>query len=94
MPRRGENIRKRKDNRWEGRYIMYYDENEKAKYGSVYGKTYLETKKRLTAIFAQLAANKPIANSSCRKWMQRFKQTEQETPERVLSYVTKNTAYR
>ena len=25
MPRRGENIRKRKDGRWEGRYIKGYD---------------------------------------------------------------------
>ena len=25
MPRRGENIRKRSDNRWEGRYIKEYD---------------------------------------------------------------------
>ena len=33
MPRRGENIRKRKDGRWEGRYIKGYDsKNQKAKY--------------------------------------------------------------
>lgn len=48
MPRRGENIRKRKDGRWEGRYIKGYDsENQKAKYASVYGKTYAETKQKL-----------------------------------------------
>ena len=27
MPRKGENIYKRKDGRWEGRYIGCYDEN-------------------------------------------------------------------
>ena len=31
MPRRGENIYKRKDGRWEGRYIRCYGENGKAK---------------------------------------------------------------
>ena len=48
MPRRGENIRKRKDGRWEGRYIKGYDtKNQKAKYASVYGKTYSEVKQKL-----------------------------------------------
>ena len=48
MPRKGENIRKRKDGRWEGRYIKGYDSiNQKAKYVSVYGKTYAETKQKL-----------------------------------------------
>ncbi len=32
MPRHGENIFKRKDGRWEGRYIFSYNENGKAIY--------------------------------------------------------------
>ena len=47
MPRRGENIRKRKDNRWEGRYIKEYDFSGKAKYASVYAYSYLDVKKKL-----------------------------------------------
>lgn len=47
MPRKGQNIYKRKDGRWEGRYIKYYDENKKAKYGYIYGKTYHEVKRKL-----------------------------------------------
>lgn len=31
MPRRGENIYKRKDGRWEGRYIKNYTADTKAK---------------------------------------------------------------
>ena len=46
MPRRGENIRKRKDGRWEGRFIKAYDSAGKAKYGSIYGRTYLDVKKK------------------------------------------------
>jgi len=47
MPRKGENIYKRKDGRWEGRYILSYNSEHKAKYAYVYGKTYSEVKKRL-----------------------------------------------
>lgn len=38
MPKRGENIRKRKDGRWEGRYIKARDESGRALYGFIYGK--------------------------------------------------------
>lgn len=46
MGRHGENIRKRKDGRWEARAIASYDMNGKAKYRSFYGKTYLEAKEK------------------------------------------------
>ena len=46
MSKRGENIYKRKDGRWEGRYIKEYGFDGKAKYGYVYGKTYSETKQK------------------------------------------------
>ena len=47
MARKGENIYKRKDKRWEGRYIKGRDLSGKARFGYVYGKTYLEVKKAL-----------------------------------------------
>lgn len=47
MPRKGENIYKRKDGRWEGRYIRSYDVSSKAKYAYVYGKTYSDVKQKL-----------------------------------------------
>ena len=46
MSRRGENIYKRKDGRWEGRYIKSH-ENGKIHYGYVYGKTYREAKQKI-----------------------------------------------
>lgn len=50
MPRRGENIRKRQDKRWEGRYIESYDEvTGKARYRSVYAGAYGEVKKKMAA---------------------------------------------
>ena len=39
---KGENIFKRKDGRWEARYIKGYELSGKIKYGFCYGKTYRE----------------------------------------------------
>lgn len=47
MPRRGENIYKRKDGRWEGRLIRGHHPNGKAIYQYVYGKSYSEAKRKL-----------------------------------------------
>lgn len=46
MPRRGENIRKRKDGRWEARYPKGKNENGRTVYGAVYGLTYREAKEK------------------------------------------------
>lgn len=54
MSKKGENIYKRKDGRWEGRYIKCYDDSGKAKYGYLYGKTYREVKARIQGTKAQL----------------------------------------
>lgn len=45
MARKGENIFKRKDGRWEARYICQY-ENGKARYRYLYGATYKEVRKK------------------------------------------------
>ena len=46
MPRTGENIYKRKDGRWEGRYIEERIAG-KARYRAVYARTYREVKRKL-----------------------------------------------
>ena len=47
MSRKGENIYKRKDGRWEGRFKKGTASNGKTIYGSCYGKTYREVKEKL-----------------------------------------------
>ena len=47
MSRKGENIYKRKDGRWEGRYKNGVAENGRIRYHSCYGKTYREVKAKL-----------------------------------------------
>lgn len=62
MSRKGENIYKRKDGRWEGRYIRSYDAMHKAQYGYVYGKTYKQVKQKLMdkKIAAHQSVNIPM----------------------------------
>ena len=45
--KKGENIFKRKDGRWEARYIKGYELSGKIKYGFCYGKTYKEAKEKV-----------------------------------------------
>lgn len=53
MSKRGDNIRKRKDGRWEGRYKKGRANDGKLLYGSVYGKTYREVKEKIAEISKQ-----------------------------------------
>lgn len=60
MSRHGENIRKRADGRWEARYIIDYDENGRARYQSLYGKTYTEVRDLKNARMAQQTAQNSV----------------------------------
>lgn len=62
MPRKGENIHKRKDGRWEGRYIKSHTNNGKAIYGSVYAKTYQEVKRKLILATQNVILNQAVPN--------------------------------
>ena len=53
MGRRGENIRKRADGRWEARVIAAYDASGKARYRYLYGKTYQEVREKKTKLLAE-----------------------------------------
>lgn len=67
MPKRGENIYKRKDGRWEARYIKSYEPSGKIRYGSCYGKTYSEAKEKANQMKAALLNNKPISTNGDRR---------------------------
>ena len=57
MSRKGENIYKRKDGRWEGRYIKARTPQGKAVYGSVYAFTYNEVRKKRSQAVADLVTD-------------------------------------
>lgn len=60
MPKRGENIHKRKDGRWEGRYIKARNEADRAIYGYVYGKTYRSVKEKMLSIREEKTEKKAL----------------------------------
>lgn len=79
MPRTGNNIYKRKDGRWEGRYIKEYTADGKAKYGYVYAKTYAEVKTKLSIALSESSkkVSEPSVNylfsEIAEKWLARIK---------------------
>lgn len=78
MSKKGENIYKRKDGRWEARYIKGYHPDGTPKYGYCYGKTYRESKQKVSAAKAALVTGKPAPTVSrkrrfafyCDEWLQ------------------------
>lgn len=64
MPRRGENIRKRKDGRWEGRYIKGRKPDRTAIWGYIYGHTYTEVKKKMTIRKAEVSSLRIVGTES------------------------------
>lgn len=91
---KGENIFKRKDGRWEARYIKGYELSGKIKYGFCYGKTYREAKEKVTKMKAALLKGAPIsANAAkhrfafyCDEWL-RFRKNKI----RESTYIKYNT---
>ena len=64
MSKTGENIYKRKDGRWEARFLKSKEGN-KVKYGYVYAKTYNEVKEKL--FNAKISYKEKIQNNLCEK---------------------------
>lgn len=69
MARRGENIYKRKDGRYEGRYIKHYDTDGRAVYGYVYSRTYGEIKEKLAKCRAGIQEGKTGLNMKLSSWL-------------------------
>lgn len=92
MPKKGENIYKRKDGRWEGRYIRTRTADGKAVYGSVYASTYREAKAKL---IAAAASNSPVqaepAHSSQTDYSDQFGSVATQWLEDIRSQVKEST---
>lgn len=87
MSRKGENIYKRKDGRWEGRYKKGIIAGGKTVYGSCYGKSYHEVKEKLNKCKLQaLFGNKNTKSTNsrpftlfCDEWLAIKKNTVKES---------------
>ena len=74
MARKGENIYKRKDGRWEARYIKGYEPSGKIRYGFCYGRSYREAKEKALTMQTSLRspAPSPPSLSTSRRRFARF----------------------
>ncbi len=94
MSRKGENIFKRKDGRWEARYVKGHDISGKIKYGFCYGKTYREAREKSEQCRAALRNNAPAPSSRerrrfsffCEEWLKAQQKKVKES-----SYIKYNT---
>ena len=84
---KGENIFRRKDGRWEGRYAKGRTLSGKIQYGYCYGKTYREAKEKVEACKAALICGTPLPAvrgqrpfaAYCQEWLLRKKSKVKES---------------
>lgn len=72
MSKRGENIYKRKDGRWEGRYVKSRDYSGRPHLGYVYGKTYREVKEKLRKVKerpSNCSSSRSLFSRYCDEWL-------------------------
>lgn len=72
MARKGENIYKRKDGRWEARYARGCTIAGKIKYGYCYAKTYREVKEKLAAAKAALSTGTAVSSSNTKRRFSKY----------------------
>ncbi|MGH1648392.1 site-specific integrase [Enterococcus gilvus] len=100
MPKRGENIYKRKDLRWEGRYKKGIKENGKIHYGYVYGKSYKEVKEKLyyykliyQEVFQQNGSSAQTYEEWVYQWLEERKKTLKESTYATYFYKLKRYVF-
>ena len=101
MPRKGENIFKRKDGRWEGRYIKGH-EGKKAVYGYVFGKSYSEVKQKKAEAVSRLEIGQfqlktqervknPNFENIARQWLEELKPIRKKST--IVKYMSQLKNY-
>ncbi len=98
MARRGENIRKRKDGRWEGRYIKARTPEGKIQWGYVYGTVYAEVKrvliqKKAEAGFYKLKRTDLTFEALAEVWLHSLKNGIKESTYAHYSYIPHPIVY-
>jgi integrase len=91
MSKRGENIYKRKDGRWEGRYIKGRKMDGRIHCGYVYGKTYKSTRTSLIEMKYLYQFNNRdelIYSGDVRQWLSHWLNTEIKRRVKISSYAS------
>lgn len=90
MPRKGQNIYKRKDGRWEGRYIKGRDIDGKPIRGYVYAKTYSALKEKLTDAIARNQTSNETQTSTANPFFETIAEAWFDTNRAQLKISTQN----
>ncbi len=98
MSRRGSNIYKRTDGRYEGRIKIGYDENRKLRYKYVYGKTLSEVKEKMEQSYSLKKTEiKPFIKLTvkevCSEWLESKRLTVKQSTYANYSRLLKNHIY-
>lgn len=92
MARHGENIYKRKDGRYEGRYVTGKKSNGTTRFGYVYGMRYTDVKKRLLEKKAEIQQTihpeAAVRGMTVEKWMRSWLETDFLGGIKASSYLT------
>lgn len=92
MARRGENIYRRKDGRYEGRYVIGKTPDGRTRFGYVYGRQYAQVKRALLLKKAQWAQKPTVisenAGCSLAEWLVRWMENELLGSVKPSSYQT------
>ena len=92
MARLGENIYKRKDGRYEGRYVTGKKSNGTTRFGYVYGMRYTDVKKRLLEKKAEIQQTihpeAAVRGMTVEKWMRSWLETDLLGGIKPSSYLT------
>lgn len=89
MARHGENIYKRKDGRYEGRYVIGKTSDRKTRFGYVYARQFSEVRKLLLekkAMLQQKAETRAVPQITLKKWMARWMENELLGSIKMASY--------
>ena len=88
MPRRGENIYKRRDGRWEGRVLI------NSRYHSVYARSYAEVKQKLRSYSdttkTSIQANRHTVSEYANQWLASVKLKCKASTHNKYSNICKN----
>ena len=94
MAKRGSNIYKRKDGRFEGRVPVGYQDNGKIKYKSVYARTLSEVKEKMAEVYSikqshSISATKLTVQTAAQQWLSsaklRVKESSYANYENIIS---------
>ena len=95
MPKKGTNIFKRKDGRWEARYVKSISADGSKKYSSVYGKTFTEAKEKQELCIrnnrlCQLSNNNLTLSNLMYEWLEHTKNSIKKSTYQKYECIIRN----